>query len=175
MKSSFAVLTVLCVITTLVGCSPETAKKASSMAESAKSTAAQAKGAMESGAASAKGMLGDAADAAGSMASGEGADMLKNATEAFTSLTSTLTSVTDADSATAAIPQLGKLTESFGGMSDMFGKLPDVAKGSVSGVFGKGLEQIKPLLEKVYAIPGVEAVLKPTIDALMSKLDLFKA
>lgn len=48
------------------------------------------------------------------------------------------------------------------------------SKGAVSSVFQSSLGQLKPIIEKVMSIPGVEAVLKPAIDALMSKLDAFK-
>ena len=70
---------------------------------------------------------------------------------------------------------MDKLTESFGGMSEMFGKMPDAAKSALAGVFQSSLKQLQPIIDKVLAIPGVEAVLKPAIDALMSKLGNFKA
>jgi hypothetical protein len=83
--------------------------------------------------------------------------------------------VTDKDSATAALPQINSLADSFGGMSDMFGKLPDSAKTAVAGVFTSAVAELKPFLEKVLAIPGVESVIKPAIDALMEKLAAFKS
>lgn len=48
-------------------------------------------------------------------------------------------------------------------------------KSAVAGVFQSSIAQLKPIIEKIMAIPGVEAILKPAIDALMSKLDAFKA
>lgn len=104
-----------------------------------------------------------------------GSEMLKQLTEMFGTATKTFSGVTDAASATAALPELGKLTESFGGMSQKFGALPDVAKGAVAGIFQSSMEQLKPIIDKIMAIPGVEAILKPAVEALMGKLDAFKA
>lgn len=103
-----------------------------------------------------------------------GSEMLKQVSEMFGKVTSTLGGVKDADTATAAVPELSKLTEGFGGMTDMFGKMPDAAKSAVAGVFKTSIGQLKPILDKVMAIPGVEAILKPTIDGLMAKLEAFK-
>ena len=165
------------------------ADSAASMAESAASMADATKGITEATktmADEAKAAVGDAIKATGmsemlgkateALSSVEGgADMLKNVQESFGKLTSTLSAITDGESATAALPQLSQLTESFGGMSDLFGKLPDAAKGAVSGVFGSAISELKPMLDKIMAIPGVDAIIKPAIDALMAKLDAFKA
>lgn len=103
-----------------------------------------------------------------------GSEMLKQVTEMFGKVTSTLGTVKDADTANAAVPEISKLTEGFGGMTDMFGKMPDAAKSAVAGVFKSSLEQLKPIIDKVMAIPGVDAILKPAVDALMGKLEAFK-
>lgn len=60
-------------------------------------------------------------------------------------------------------------------MTDMFGKLPEGAKSAVAGIFQSSIGELKPIIAKVMAIPGVEAVLKPAIDAMLSKLGAFKA
>jgi hypothetical protein len=104
-----------------------------------------------------------------------GADMLKGITDSFGSITKTLGSVKDEASATAALPDLSKLTETFGGMTEKFGVLPEAAKSAVAGIFASSLGELKPMLDKILAIPGVEAILKPAIDALMEKLATFKA
>lgn len=177
----------------LVGCTPEPAttsetpnQKASSTAQGMADATKGMKEATKTMAEEAKAAVGDAIKASGmsemlskateALASVEGgSDMLKNVQESFGKLTSTLSSITDGESATAALPQLSQLTESFGGMSDLFGKLPDAAKGAVSGVFGSAVSELKPILDKIMAIPGVDAIIKPAIDALMAKLEAFKA
>ena len=60
-------------------------------------------------------------------------------------------------------------------MTNKFGGLPAAAKTAVAGIFESSLGELKPMLEKLLAIPGVEAILKPAIDALMEKLGAFKA
>lgn len=153
-----------------VGCSPESAKKmtdkaAGSVSNAAGQAAKEASGGLSD-------MMGKATEA---MAGVEGgSDMLKKVSEMFGSATTALGGIKDVDSATAALPELGKVTEGFGGMTEMFGKMPDAAKGAVSGIFRSSIEKLQPMIDKVMAIPGVEAVLKPAIDALMSKLAAFK-
>ena len=101
--------------------------------------------------------------------------MLKQATELFGTATKTFSGVTDEATANAALPEISKLTESFGGLGDLYAKLPDAAKSAVASVFQNSLGDLKPMLDKVLAIPGVEAILKPAIEAMLQKLDAFKA
>jgi len=180
-----------------VGCGPETPKMgettnprtgsmAKGMADGAASMTEAAKETTKEMAEEAKAAVGDAVKASGmsemlakateSLASVQGgSDMLKSVQESFGKLTSTLSGITNGETATAALPQISQLTESFGGMSDLFGKLPDAAKEAVSGVFGSAISELKPILDKIMAIPGVDSIIKPAIDALMAKLDSFKA
>ncbi len=66
-----------------------------------------------------------------------------------------LGSITDVDSAKAALPQLDGLT----GMLD---KVPESARGGLSGMLGG----LTPMLDKVSAIPGVGAVIAPFVEKL---------
>ncbi len=165
MVRSILSATLAAVLLFTAGC--EEAKKAADQAaSSASSAAADAK-------AGAGDLMGKATEALAGVEGGS--EMLKQVTEMFGKVTSTLGTVKDADTANAALPELSKLTEGFGGMTDMFGKMPEAAKTAVAGVIKSSLDQLKPIVEKVMAIPGVEAILKPAIDGLMSKLDAFKA
>jgi hypothetical protein len=181
----------------MLGCTPEAVKKAEEMnkdaVSAAKNAADSAKDAAQSAASSAKDaasaateMAKDAAAAAGlddlykkateSLASVEGGEaMLKGIQESLGKITSTLGSVTDGDTAKAAAPVVSQLTETFGSMNDAFGKLPDAAKGVVANIFATATKDIKPVIDKVLAIPGVEEVLKPALEGLMAKLNGFKA
>ncbi len=153
------------------GCSPEAVKQVGDKASGAVSDAA---GSVADAAKDAAGdMMGKASEALAGVEGGS--DMLKKVTDMFAQTTNTLGGITDVDTAKAALPDLGKLTESFGGMSEGFGKLPDAAKGALAGVFKSSIDQLKPIIDKLMAIPGVEAVLKPAVEALMGKLDAFKA
>ncbi len=173
MKRSLSLCVFLSALSAVqLGCSPEAANKMDTMGKDLPGKAKGAAGEM----AKATGMdemMGKATDALKSVEGGS--DMLKSVTETFTKMTSKFSGITNADSATAALPDISKLTETFGGFTETFGKLPVAAKGAVSGVFASALEQLKPIMDKVLAIPGVESILKPAVDTLMSKLGAFKA
>lgn len=161
----------LAVLVVTLGCSPEAAKEMTGNAASGVADAA--KNAADGVGAGMSDMMGKATEALSGVEGGS--DMLKQVSELFGTATKTLSGVKDAESASAALPELGKLTEGFGGMSEMFGKMPEAAKTAVAGIFQSSLGQLKPVIDKVLAIPGVETILKPAIDALMAKLDAFKA
>lgn len=165
-----AFITVLMLISS--GCT-EAEKKIEKMGSSAIGDIAnKAKGAVKDGAGISD-LMGKATEALSSVEGGS--EMLKQVTAMFGKATTTIQGVKDEESATAAVPELEKLTESLGGLTEMYEKLPDAAKKAVSGVFTSSLDKLKPVIDKAMGIPGVEAVLKPAIDALMSKLDSFKA
>jgi len=148
------------------GCSSEAAKDMTNKAADAvEGAAAEA----SSGAAD---LLGKATDA---MAGVEGgAEMLTQVKDMLATLTSTLGGVTDADTANNAMAEINKLSDGLGGLTEKFGSLPDAAKSAVAGIFQNSLGELKPMIDKVLAIPGVEAILKPAIDALMAKLNAFQ-
>lgn len=198
MKRSWTSIALVAIVSVpMLGCTPEAAKKAEEMnkeavsaakdaAESAKDAAQSAASAAQDAATAAKEMAKDAVASAGlddlykkateSLASVEGGEaMLKGIQESLGKITSTLASVTDGDTAKAAAPVVSQLTETFGSMSDSFGKLPDAAKGVVSNIFSTAAKDLKPMIDKVLAIPGVEEVLKPALEALLAKLNEFKA
>jgi hypothetical protein len=100
-----------------------------------------------------------------------GGEVLAKIKDLFASATESLKGVTDKASAEAAVSKLSGLTGSVDGLAGMLDKLPDEAKTAVKGVIGQGMENLKALVDKVLAIPGVQSVLKPTVDQLMSKLE----
>lgn len=170
MRRSSLTLAALALSPVFLGCTPETKPmpSPSDMASSAKEMGGKA---ME-----ATGMKDLLSKATESLSSVEGgADMLKGITDSFGEITKALGSVKDEATATAALPELSKLAETFGGMTDKFGGLPAAAKTAVAGIFESSLGELKPMLEKIMAIPGVQAILKQAIDALMEKLGAFKA
>jgi hypothetical protein len=104
-----------------------------------------------------------------------GSEMLQKVQDSFGSLTKIVTGIKDEATAKSALPDLGGLTDSFGGMTDGFQKLPAAAKGIVAKIFESSVATIKPLIDKAMELPGVGAILKPAIETLMSKLGEFKA
>jgi hypothetical protein len=99
-----------------------------------------------------------------------GSELLKKVTDVFQSAGSTLQGITDAESAKAALPKLKELTNSTDEFAKAMARLPENAKPAVAGVMEGGIANLKVLVEKVLAIPGVESVLKPAVTELVSKL-----
>ncbi len=77
--------------------------------------------------------------------------------EAFSGATSAAGSITDVDSAKAALPK-------FDGLTAVLDKVPEGSRGPLSGLLGN----LTPLLEKASAIPGVGAILEPIMEKLKS-------
>ncbi len=88
----------------------------------------------------------------------------------FGSATSSLESITDAESASAALPALTEAGSKLDGLSETFGKLPDAARGPLAGIVSEGLAKFQPIVDKVMALPGVGDILKPVIEPIMEKL-----
>ena len=104
----------------------------------------------------------------------ENMDLGKELTGAMGSVTDSLGGITDAESAKAAIPKLGETASQLGGLAGMMDKLPEAARGPISGIVSTGLPQIQGLIDKVSAIPGVGPIIKPAVDGLMEKLAMFQ-
>lgn len=100
----------------------------------------------------------------------EGGNVTEQLKGMFSSAQTALGSITDVDSAKAAIPQLTDFSDKLDGISSMADKLPDAAKPMFNSVVQGGLGQMQPMLDKVMAIPGVGAVLGSVIEPLKEKL-----
>lgn len=88
----------------------------------------------------------------------------------FDTAKTNLEGITDADSATAAIPKLTEMGEQFGGMAGLIEKVPEAARGPLTGIVSTGLGMLEPLLEKVRAIPGVGAIIDPIVTPMLEQL-----
>lgn len=109
-----------------------------------------------------------AVSAAKGMVEGDGiTDQLKGL---FNSAQTSLGGITDVESAKAAIPQLTDFSGKLDGITAMADKLPEAAKPIFNSVVQGGLGQLRPMLDKAMAIPGVDAVLGKVIDPLKEKL-----
>jgi ABC-type transporter Mla subunit MlaD len=95
-----------------------------------------------------------------------GAEMVAKIKDFFGSAQTALQGVRDPDSAQAA---LAKLNSGADGLSAMSGKLPEEARSAIVPLIEQGLAQLKPLIEKVAAMPNI-GELKPQLDALSEKL-----
>lgn len=89
------------------------------------------------------------------------------------SLSTSLSSITDIDSAKVALPKLTSATDKLGSLTTVMNKLPDAARGPVKSVIKAGLPQLQALINKISMIPGVGAVVRPVIVSLSEKLAMF--
>jgi len=88
----------------------------------------------------------------------------------FGGATDAISGITDADSATAALPALEGISGQVDGLSGMMDKLPEAGRGQVSGLIGDNVGKLQPLIDKASEIPGVGGILGPVAGPLMEKL-----
>jgi hypothetical protein len=89
----------------------------------------------------------------------------------FESTTSALGGITDADSATAALPQLTEASEGVSQFGEVFKRLPDAAKGPLASMLETGVGAVGPLLEKAKAIPGVGDIIEPIVGPMLATIE----
>lgn len=99
-----------------------------------------------------------------------GVDIGQQVKDGMAGLQTTLTGITDAASATAALPKLEEISGGFDKVSSTAGQLSTEQKAALSALVGPMMPTLNGLFDKVLAIPGVSDILKPTIDALKAKL-----
>jgi hypothetical protein len=104
-----------------------------------------------------------------------GLDIGKQVTDSITNLRTTLTGITDAASAQAALPKLREVTAQIDRVDGLLGQLSPEQRKVLAGVVNPLMPSLNQLCDKVLAIPGVAELLKPTIDALRAKLAMLTA
>jgi hypothetical protein len=104
-----------------------------------------------------------------------GLDIGKQVSDSITSLRSTLGGITDTASAQAALPKLQEITAQIDKVDGLIGRLSTDQRRLLAGFVNPLMPTLNQLFDKVLAIPGVAAVLKPTIDALRTKLGALAA
>jgi len=88
----------------------------------------------------------------------------------FSGATDTFNGITDADSATAAVPQLEEMGANLGGLNDKLQSVPEAARGPLTDIIGKGTEGLTPIMDKVMGLPGVGDVLTPVVGPIQEML-----
>jgi hypothetical protein len=104
-----------------------------------------------------------------------GLDIGKQVTDSITNLRTTLTGITDAASAQAALPKLREVTTQIDKVDGLLGQLSPEQRKVLAGMVNPLMPSLNQLFDKVLAIPGVAELLKPTIDALRAKLAMLTA
>ncbi|MEI2299187.1 DUF937 domain-containing protein [Ensifer sp. MJa1] len=104
-----------------------------------------------------------------------GVDIGKQVNDSMASLQTTLNGITDAASATAALPKLEEVASGLDKVSGAAGQMSAEQKAALSALVGPMMSQLNGLFDKVLAIPGVSDILKPAIDTLKAKLAALSA
>jgi hypothetical protein len=91
-------------------------------------------------------------------------------TGVFENATAALNDVTDAASAEAALPKLSEIDTNLDRLSGLAGQLPAEGKSALAALINGVLPELEALIERVSELPGVGAVIKPTADAIVTKL-----
>ncbi|MGF6173260.1 DUF937 domain-containing protein [Ensifer sp. 4252] len=99
-----------------------------------------------------------------------GLDVGQQVKDGMASLQTTLTGITDAASATAALPKLEEVSGQLDKVSGVAGQLSAEQKAALTALITPMMPTLNGLFDKVLAIPGVSEILKPTIDPLKTKL-----
>ena len=111
-----------------------------------------------------------ASTATDSMAVADPAEVGNQLSGLFSTATETLGGISDLDSAKAALPALGELGENVDSVSGMLSALPDAARGPLNTVAAEGFGKLKPMVDKVIALPGVGDIISPVLSPIMEKM-----
>lgn len=96
-------------------------------------------------------------------------DVAQTLTDSLGTLKTSLEGVSDAASAQTALPQLQNVTAEIDKVGAVISNATAEQRTAVKGLIDPIVAQINPVIDRVLAIPGVEA-LKPTIDGIKAKL-----
>jgi hypothetical protein len=86
----------------------------------------------------------------------------------FNALTSSLESITDETTATEAVEKVKEVATAFDGIG--IDKLPDEAKTAVIAAIKPFIVTVNESLKKIYAIPGVQAIIEPVVNPFLEKV-----
>ena len=98
-------------------------------------------------------------------------DVGELATSAVNDLYTSLVGIKDETTAQGSLSGLSKASSEFDQLDGLLNQLSPENRKTVTDVFLSIKPNLDGLLDKALAIPGVGAVIKPTVDAIRSKLD----
>lgn len=102
-----------------------------------------------------------------------GTEVTKEITDSLNSLQSTMSGITDAASAQAALPRLQAAQSQIDRIGSTLSQMSPDQRKTLSALVAPVLPKVNEMFDKVLAIPGVSDILKPTIDALRARLSSF--
>lgn len=96
-------------------------------------------------------------------------------TAAVNDLYTSLSGVKDAATAQSALPGLTKATSEFDQLNGLLSQLSPETRKTLVDTFASIRPNLAHLVDRVLAIPGVGAIIKPAVDAINAKLDALTA
>jgi ABC-type transporter Mla subunit MlaD len=102
---------------------------------------------------------------------GTGIEAANQITGAFGSLTATLQGISDQATAQSALPKIQEAATQVDKVLRSADRLPAEGRKALSGFIAEALPTIRQLCDRVLAIPGVSAAIKPAVDELRTKLE----
>lgn len=115
------------------------------------------------------------AQAAATPAADVAAKFSDGVTGVLSNVTQTLTGVTDAASANAALPKLKDASAQLDNLKGMWGQVPDAAKPAIKTNLSAAISNAEQLEGKVTAIPGVGDIIQAPAKEILDKLKSFLA
>ena len=91
----------------------------------------------------------------------------------FGGATDAIGGIEDVDGAKAALPALEEVSGKADALTGIWDKVPEAARGPMSGLVGGHMDKLTPMLDKANEIPGVADVLGPVTGPLLDKLKAF--
>jgi len=152
----------------------EAAEKAEQAAKEAAEKAEAAAAAVTETAQQATDQASDTAQQAAQSASAltvNGIDLGQEIGTAVSDVTGALDGITDKASAEAALPSLDAVKTKLDELSTAVSTLPQEAHEALASLLADGLPALQTLVTKVEGMDEVGPVVKPTLDAIMTKLD----
>jgi hypothetical protein len=86
------------------------------------------------------------------------------------SLTETLTGIKDSASAEAALPKLQDIDSKLDAAKSTMERMSDTAQATIGSLVKAALANLRGVVDRVIAIPGVGDKVKPVVEAIMGKL-----
>lgn len=156
----------------------EAAKEAAAAAEqAAKEAAEEVEAAADSATDTAQEATDQASDTAQQAAQSvsdltvNGIDLGQEIGTSVSDVTSALDGITDKASAEAALPTLDAVKTKLDELGTTVSTLPQAAQEGLASLLADGLPALQTLVTKVEGMEDVGPVVKPTLDAIMTKLD----
>jgi len=101
----------------------------------------------------------------------DGTNLANQFSSSINTLKSTLSGITDAAGAQAALPKISEMTSQLNDISARAAKLSPEARSELAKLIVAATPAIEQMCNKVLAVPGVGPVAKPAIDEFRAKLD----